>query len=236
MATRKLLLVLAHPDDESFICGGALAKAAYEGAEIMLVCATKGEMGRRVGVPPIVTRESLCRLRERELEEACRVLGIGKLHFLGLIDKTVEFANEKQLISRISSVMESFQPDVVLTFHEKLGGHPDHCAIGKACTAAFHEAFGKPGAPRYLYFITFGNMMKKPQHYGYRPEQITNVDIRGYEREKLLAFRAHRTQSEINDWVWQPDEQAIRSFGSHEYFIQADGLIRPNRHDLFAGL
>jgi N-acetylglucosamine malate deacetylase 2 len=224
MAARKILLVLAHPDDESFICGGTLAKYAKGGADIMLVCATKGEMGRRVGVPPIVSRETLSTLRVRELEQACRVLGIGTLQYLGLIDKTVEFADERELTDRIASIMESYAPDVVLTFHQKLGGHPDHCAIGKVCTAAFHRlqkpSAGKSGKPAHLYFITFGDMMKQPEKYGIRPDQISAVDIRGYEREKLYAFRAHRTQSEIIDWVWRPDQEAIRAIGRYEYFIR----------------
>ena len=40
-----LLVVLAHPDDESFPMGGTLAKYAAQGAQVTLVCATRGEAG-----------------------------------------------------------------------------------------------------------------------------------------------------------------------------------------------
>lgn len=56
---RKLLAVFAHPDDESFICGGTLAKYASAGVEITLVSATRGEMGRRMGNPPYLNRETM---------------------------------------------------------------------------------------------------------------------------------------------------------------------------------
>ncbi len=59
---RKLLAVFAHPDDETFICGGTLARYAKLGVEITLLCATKGAMGRRMGTPPFVNRETMPRL------------------------------------------------------------------------------------------------------------------------------------------------------------------------------
>src|SRR4051794_32756751 len=88
MAT--ILVVLAHPDDETFICGGTLAKLGHEGHRVVLVCATKGEMGRRMGVPPTETRESIPIVREQELRNACRALKIEDLRFLGIRDKLLE--------------------------------------------------------------------------------------------------------------------------------------------------
>ncbi|MDF2650551.1 MAG: LmbE family protein, partial [Paenibacillus sp.] len=154
--TRKILAVFAHPDDESFICGGTLAKYASEGVEITLVSATRGEMGRRMGNPPYLNRESMPAARESELRQACTCLGIRQLHFFDIRDKTVEFTDGESLIARISALIHDIDPDVVLTFHEKLGGHPDHCAIGKATTAAFKRT----GHHSALYFISFGDAME----------------------------------------------------------------------------
>lgn len=58
---------------------------------ITYLCATRGEMGRRLGLPPIATRESLPVLREGELREACRTLGISDLRLMGLRDKTLDY-------------------------------------------------------------------------------------------------------------------------------------------------
>lgn len=237
MGNRKILLVLAHPDDESFICGGTLAKYAAEGADITLICATKGEMGRRVGIPPSVTRETMYKVREQELEEACRAVVISELRYMGLIDKMVEFADEESMIERIAVIMKELRPDVVLTFHEKYGGHPDHCAIGKYCTAAYKRVNKLPhisGKQPYLYFISYGNTLKNnAEKFGLKPNQITSIDISGYLKQKLMAYRAHRSQSEIEKWVWLSDDEAVRKLGNVEYFMQGDGIVRNNSHDLF---
>lgn len=237
MGTRKILLVLAHPDDESFICGGTLAKYAAQGVQITLVCATKGEMGRRVGIPPSVTRETMYKVREQELEQACRAIGISELRYLGLIDKTVEFADEEFMVKQIAEIMREIRPDAVLTFHELYGGHPDHCAIGKFCTAAYKQVTKLPhisGKQPLLYFISYGDRLKHhPEKFGYRPEQITAIEISGYLKQKLQAFRAHRSQSEIEKWVWLPDQQAMQKFGKYEYFMQGDRQAKYKKDDLF---
>jgi bacillithiol biosynthesis deacetylase BshB2 len=213
--TRKLLAVFAHPDDESFICGGTLAKYASLGVEITLVSATKGEMGRRMGNPPYLNRESMPVIREKELRDACDKLGIHRLIFLGIRDKTVEFMDPESLADRIAAIMEEVDPDVVLTFHETLGGHPDHCAIGKAATIAFHRTPNKG----QLYFITFGETMEHPEQYGFTKNDVVKIDIRHHIKAKLDSFRAHRCQTEIDEWVWGPDHKALAMFGRYEYFL-----------------
>ena len=230
-ANRKLLAVFAHPDDESFICGGTLAKYAGEGVDITLVSATRGEMGRRMGNPPYLNRESMAAARELELREACDCLGIRKLVFLDIRDKTVEFIDEELLTERIAALIREEQPDVVLTFHERYGGHPDHCAIGKATTAAFNRT---GGADRSLYFITFGDAMERPERYGYTKRDVVKVDVSGQLTAKLAAFRAHRCQTEIDEWVWLPDREALAQFGKHEYFLKGHTDV-PTRdpYDLF---
>ncbi|MEF2967703.1 PIG-L family deacetylase [Paenibacillus sp. M1] len=218
---RKLLAVFAHPDDETFICGGTLAKYAAEGTEITLVSATRGEMGRRMGNPPYLNRETIAAARERELREACDCLGISRLHFLNIRDKTVEFIDEAHLTARIEALIAETQPDVVLTFHEKLGGHPDHCAIGKLTT----EAFRRSGCKGSLFFISFGNTMENPERFGYTRGDIAKIDVSAHLEAKLAAFRAHRCQSEIDEWVWLPDEEALSRFGAYEYFIKGDHSV-----------
>lgn len=127
----------AHPDDETFICGGTLARLALEGAHVTLVTATLGEMGRRLGRPAYATRETLPVLREKELHEACDALGITALRLLGLRDKTVDYYEPAELAGLIRVIMEEVRPDVVITFHEAIGGHYDHCAVGRAATMAW---------------------------------------------------------------------------------------------------
>ena len=81
----SILGVYAHPDDESFGTGGTLAKYASQGAQITLICATRGEAGE-ISDPSLATPETLARVREEELRSACRVLGISEPLFLGYRD------------------------------------------------------------------------------------------------------------------------------------------------------
>lgn len=243
---RKLLAVFAHPDDETFICGGTLSRYAKEGAAITLISATKGEMGRRMGKPPFVNRETMPKLREKELMKACEHLEIQDLRFLGIRDKTVEYANFEELVGRIVGIIREIEPEVVLTFHEKLGGHPDHCAIGLAAIAAFRQSGDpsryneqlkeglRPYASSKLYFVSFGDAMKQPEKYGLSKDQITQIDVSCSTKEKMLAFRAHRCQTELDEWLWGPDNKVLQHFGKYEYFIQGEGRRNAGETDLFA--
>ena len=77
----RFLAIYAHPDDESFPSGGALAKASSEGVAVTLVCTTPGEAGE-IADPAPASPETLAQVREGELREAAIALGIGRVEFL----------------------------------------------------------------------------------------------------------------------------------------------------------
>ena len=68
-----LLLLFAHPDDESFFVAGTIARYSSAGVSVALVCATRGERGSTADLCAI---EELPRVREAELGDAARILGI----------------------------------------------------------------------------------------------------------------------------------------------------------------
>jgi N-acetylglucosamine malate deacetylase 2 len=222
----KLLAVLAHPDDETFICGGMLARYAAAGTAITLVCATKGEMGSRIGMPASATRETLPALREAELRSACRALGITDLRFLGLRDKTVDYYDPRQLAERIGAIMQAVAPDVVLTFHEATGGHSDHCAIGRSTRLAYEAA----GCDASLYYVVGGWMpfAEQLQRAGMGEDQVTRIAVSdGAAAAKVAAYQAHRTQSQRMGWLWEDRAGAIRRKTGDELFLQGSGPARP---------
>ncbi|WAH35863.1 PIG-L family deacetylase [Alicyclobacillus dauci] len=228
MAT--VVAVFAHPDDESFICGGSLAKLAQDGHRVVLVCATLGEMGRRMGVPVIATRESIANVREGELRAACTALGVHRLELLSLRDKTLEIQPEKQLARLVFDVLEEEAPDAVITFHDPLGGHPDHCAIGRAATAAY-EAFVDQSSKRArLFYVAWGDDVETYRRNPQPVVQMVTVNIRETKAAKLAAFRAHRSQSGLNRSIWGADKKALGNMSDNEYFILTQGpsLKRPN--------
>ncbi|KYP80839.1 PIG-L family deacetylase [Ferroacidibacillus organovorans] len=216
MNREKVIAVFAHPDDETFICGGILARYAALGADVTLVCATLGEMGRRMGVPPIGDRESIGAIRQRELEEAARALNLSRVKLLGYRDKTLEIIPRTELVSRLDAIFEEIEPTVVLTFHPERGGHNDHCAIGEAATEAAERWFQK-NASLALYYITFANGEKRQETF--RAMQLNHEahDVSAYLQQKLEAFRAHRTQSGLHRALWGSAKQAKQSLSATEF-------------------
>ena len=83
--TQRLLAIFAHPDDEAFGTGGTLACYAATGAEVTLVCATRGEVGE-IADPSYATRETLGQVREGELRCAAETVGVREVIFLGYRD------------------------------------------------------------------------------------------------------------------------------------------------------
>ncbi len=134
---RRLMAVLAHPDDESLGFGGTLARYAAAGIETSLVCATRGERGWTGEPAAYPGPRALGRLREGELLAAAAALGIADVKLLNYIDGELPRADPSAAITRIVAELRRVRPDVVVTFGpDGAYGHPDHVAISQLTTAA----------------------------------------------------------------------------------------------------
>ncbi len=133
----KLLIVFAHPDDESMGMGGTLAKYSAQGVETYYVCASRGERGWFGAEEDNPGLRALGQLRTKELENAVSELGMKGLHFLDYIDGEVDQADPNEIIGRIVTHIRRIQPQVVVTFPADGNyGHPDHIAMGQFTSAA----------------------------------------------------------------------------------------------------
>ena len=139
----RILGVFAHPDDEVFCAGGTFAKYAAEGAEVMVVSATRGDAGQ-IRDAQAATRRTLGSVREQELQGSCRALGVQTCRCLDYGDGTLKDLDRSILTEHVTQIIRGFRPDVVVTFGEDGGyGHPDHIAISAATTEAC-KAAGNP--------------------------------------------------------------------------------------------
>lgn len=137
---RRLLGVFAHPDDEAVCAGGTFAKYVDQGAEVMVVSATRGQAGQ-IHDARAATRRTLAAVRERELKAACAVLGVQEAICLDYEDGALQDADAGKLQADLLDLFARFQPDVVITFGEDGAyGHPDHIAISRATTAAVEHS------------------------------------------------------------------------------------------------
>jgi LmbE family N-acetylglucosaminyl deacetylase len=82
--TGTMLGVWAHPDDEAFLTGGLMAEAVRNGRRVVLLTATKGELG--IQDPDRWPPEKLPEIREAELKASLAFLGVKEHHWLGYPD------------------------------------------------------------------------------------------------------------------------------------------------------
>lgn len=171
MTTRRLLLVHAHPDDETITCGATMARYAAEGAQVTLLTCTLGEFGE-VLVPELAgiawdRADQLGGYRIAELAAAMRALsvtdhrflgGAGRWHDSGMMgtpgnddprafwrcarDATA-FA---EAVAQAVAVIRQVRPQVLVTYDENGGyGHPDHIMAHRVAMAAAEQAANSGG-------------------------------------------------------------------------------------------
>ena len=165
---RRLMAVLAHPDDESLGMGGTLAKYASDGVDVFLVTATRGECGRYRGhhhgdeghPGPL----ALAGIREAELRAAATVLGVREVSLLDYRDQHLDAVDPREAVERLAGQLRSVRPDVVITFGpDGAYGHPDHIAVSQFTTAAVvaaadaggGDALGPPHVVPKLYYLAW---------------------------------------------------------------------------------
>jgi len=206
-APARVLSIHAHPDDQEFTVGGTLAKWAQAGSHVVTVCITSGGAGSNEHTPPGMTREALAPIREEEQRQACRVLGISEVVFLGYEDGMLE--PSLALRRDLTRVIRRHRPDAVVCgdptmrfFGAIYMNHPDHRA---AADAALDAVF--PSAETRLIFPELLDEGLEPHkvrsvfiHGSEKPD--TFIDISEFLGAKLAALKEHRTQM----GTWDPTD------------------------------
>lgn len=192
---RHVLVIFPHPDDEAFSVSGTLALHREAGTPVTYLCLTLGEMGRNLGNPPFATRESLPKIRKKELIDAANAIGIEDLRMLGLRDKTIEFEDDEKLTSLFTDAINELNPSLIITFYPGYSVHPDHEATARAVVRAV-ERMEEKERPK-LHCVAFSNNCI--DELG-QPDIVH--DITAVEEKKVATFTAHRSQTEamVIDW------------------------------------
>jgi LmbE family N-acetylglucosaminyl deacetylase len=236
------MLVVAHPDDECFAFGGALALAADQGIETYVVCLTDGQAATNRG--DAASAQELGAMRRAEFAASCKVLGVTHNELLDYQDGRLEFANFPQAAGRIVERIRRFKPDVVLTFGSDGGPniHADHMMVSMFTTAAFHWAgrpnrypdLAQPFQPRRLFTVT--SSFEIPDRQPPMPSPWTvSLDITTAQERKAEAFRQHLSQAPL----MESTKELFEKFGQQEFYtLLASESSQPARHmtDLFEGL
>ena len=200
----RLMCVVAHPDDECFAFGGALALAAERGVETSVVCLTDGQAASYRGTSS--SSEELGAMRRAEFAASCKVLGVAHHELLDYQDAQLEFAGLSGIAAKLVERIRRFRPQVVVTFggDGAVNTHADHTVVSAATTAAFHWAgspkrypgLGELYRPQRLFYVTTSYFL--PERLAPLPAPWTlTLDIRSVFTKKVDAFRAHTSQAPL---------------------------------------
>ncbi|HEY1419349.1 MAG TPA: PIG-L family deacetylase [Candidatus Dormibacteraeota bacterium] len=217
-----LLLVHAHPDDEAISTGGVMMKAKAHGHRVVLVTATRGEVGEIYNMDEASSRPRLGEIRTEELKAAGDILGVDRIEFLGYRDSgMVDTADNKdprsfhqarldEAAGKVAAVMRDERPDVVITYAEDgVYGHPDHIKAHHVANAALDLLQREGWAPSKYYYTAIPRSMME-EFMKQMPEeaaqqQNTNMRIEGTPDELIT------TRVDVHDYV----DQKRAAFAAH---------------------
>jgi N-acetyl-1-D-myo-inositol-2-amino-2-deoxy-alpha-D-glucopyranoside deacetylase len=240
---RRLMLVHAHPDDETIGTGATMAKYAAEHALVTLITCTLGEEGE-ILVPGLEhlaadKEDGLGQHRIGELAAAMEALGVRDHRFLGgpgrwrdsgMMDTP---ANERpecfwradlhEATRELVAVMREVRPQVVVTYDENGGyGHPDHIQAHRVAVAAFDAAgdpsyapgLGEPWSPSKLYYSTF-------------PKSVLQAGIDALKAAGENDFFGVDSAEDLPFGV--PDEQVTTEVDASDYLDAKTAAMRAHK-------
>lgn len=204
LSARRVMVIVAHPDDAEIQCGGTIARLVRQGTAVSYVLCTSGNRGTS---DPTMTSEQLAALREAEQRVAAARLGVGDIAFLRHDDGDLAYAAQP-LRQELTRLIRQQRPEVIIA-HDPFAGlaryevcylHPDHRAAGQA---AFEAAFSCAGGPLFYPDQLAAGLVPHRIAALYlvmsdAPDSC--VDIGDTFAAKVTAIQAHQSQ-----WGRQPD-------------------------------
>ena len=239
----------AHPDDESITTGGTLARAAAAGHRVVLVFATRGELGEPVpGV--LEPGEQLSMRRSAECHASAAALGVARVAFLGFTDSGMMGepsnnapycfwqASVEHAARRLAVILDEEEPDVLTTYDDNGGyGHPDHIQVHRVGRRA-GELSAVPVVAQSTVnrdWVTRGmrgtagadsptwEVPPEVQKMGKPEAEITHrVQAVDFVEQKRASMRAHASQMAPDHFLLaMPDPMFAMGMGVEFYIVES---------------
>jgi len=155
-----MIVFAPHPDDETWGCGGTIAKKIHEGYEVFIVVMTDGRHAftKMLGIYSDPTPEELKEIRKEETIRAAAILGVPekKLTFLEFEDGTLE-ENEEIAEERVIKILKEINVEEVYFPYEK-DYHPDHQAANRIVRNAIRKLGISPMKYQYSIVHKYGRI------------------------------------------------------------------------------
>ncbi len=216
---KRILVVMAHPDDCDFGAGGTIAHWTSRGIEVSYCIITNGDQGGESSDFPL---EEMAQVRQREQRAAGKELGVDNVTYLNYRDGSLFPSLElrKEIVREIRRA----KPDrMVVQSPERnweriFASHPDHLAAGETAIQAVYPDARNPYAFTDLKDAGFEPWRVRELWITGSPQPNHFVDITDTFPKKMAALRAHVSQTAHNKEL----EEMVRSWG--EKNAEAQGL------------
>lgn len=247
-AAPALLVVVAHPDDESLACGATVARAAAAGMRTAVLTLTRGEAGadgHSSALAPLAVR------RAGEFLAATRVLDVSCAMLRSHPDGMLPWVDPEALVHDITQAIRFTAASVVITFGEDgLYWHPDHIAVFERTVEAVSRLgagapalYGVTMPPGQMRAIAAADASRRPvvpglfdaDAFGASAAAPTLVVPCGrFARTKLAAIRCHRSQFAASAFAAIPDDGAEDLLDVEHFHRVAAGAGGPTVLDALA--
>ncbi|MEM1582426.1 MAG: PIG-L family deacetylase [Candidatus Bathyarchaeia archaeon] len=202
MSDKKIIIIFApHPDDETFGCGGTIAKKISEGYEVYVVFMTDGRYAflNVLGIEEDPTPEQLKEIRMEEVKKATKILGIpeSNLIFLNFVDGTLK-DNVKEAEERVVNILREKSPCEIY-FPYKWDGHRDHRVTHKIVKNGIRKLGISPACYQYSItpgFARFGRFIDTFLNFIFRIDKVY-VDISDFLQLKKIAIVEFKSELTI---------------------------------------
>ena len=227
----------AHPDDEAIATGGTMAALAAAGHRVVLITATRGELGE-VADGFLRPGETLGERRTVELAAAAAILGVERQVVLGYHDSGMEgedsnarddvfaTADVAEAAGRLAAILAEEASDVLVTYDEHGGyGHPDHVRVHDVGMAAAVLA----GTP-VVYLATMDrDFMREMRRRALEAELASEDELEGAD---TMGEPAVRITTEVDVTPWVATKRA--AMAAHASQISEESFFLSMPEDVFA--
>jgi LmbE family N-acetylglucosaminyl deacetylase len=179
-----ILVVAAHPDDETFGCGGTMARHAAQGDEVHVLVVTRGS--------PEMFPTELIETGRRELQAACQILGVSQVHSLDFPAAKLDAVPGYAIADAIGEIIRSLQPSIVYLPHRG-DLHADHRAVYLATLVASRPINHCP-VRRLLCYETLSETDWSPPTGDDAFVPTVFVDIADHLEQKTRALACYQSQ------------------------------------------
>lgn len=197
------LVVVAHPDDCEFACGGTVGKWVKAGVRVTLVVVTDGRLGSH---DTSISDNDLIRTREKEQREAGRILGLSEIRFYGVPDGGA--LADEELVERLVHEIRQTRPQRLVTHDpwKRYMLHPDHLEVGRAVVVAAVRA-REPRVKREL------REWRPDELWFFRAQEPNHAeDTSGAYEQQVQALLCHRSQFPTSMGFEDGDEEGRLRF------------------------